>query len=100
MQINKKFLNFILGVAICKNCYEIKKDMFIEFIKNYGQDGEKFFSKNIDRFDLIGANIAILHNNGIKENKIFNLHKCSYCNNDFFSYRRGDEKERILNIIT
>ncbi len=99
LQIHKKELNFILGVCICKNCYEIKKDMFNKFIKIFGEKGRKFFSKNIDRFDLKGANIHILLENGIEAEQIFNLHKCSYCNNEFFSYRKGDLKSRTFNII-
>jgi YfiH family protein len=99
LQINEKSLNFILGVSICKNCYKIRKDMYNEFIKFFGQEGKKFFSENADRFDLKSANIYLLKKNGISNNQIFNLHKCSHCNNEFFSYRKGDLTQRTFNII-
>jgi copper oxidase (laccase) domain-containing protein len=73
--------------------------MYNEFIKFFGQEGKKFFSENADRFDLKSANIYLLKKNGISNNQIFNLHKCSHCNNEFFSYRKGDLTQRTFNII-
>ncbi len=98
LHINIKHLNFILGVAICKRCYNVKEDMYNEFIKLYGANGDKFFYNG--KFDLKGANLDILRELEVKESQIFNLNKCSNCNNDeFFSYRKENTEKRTLNII-
>ena len=98
LKIKLECLNFILGVSICEKCYNIKNDMFNEFIAHYGSSGKKFFSNN--KFNLKEANISILTQLGINKNKIFNLNKCSSCNNnDFFSFRKEATDRRTLNII-
>ena len=98
LHINLKHLNFILGVAICKKCYNIKEDMYNEFIKLYGKSGNKFFYDG--KFDIKGANLNILKDLGVEESQILNLNKCSSCNNnEFFSYRKENTGKRTLNII-
>jgi YfiH family protein len=98
LHYEKKHLNFIMGPAICEKCYEVKKDMVNAFLKEFGEQGKKFFKNS--RFNLKKANLELLLNCGIEKNQIFNLNKCTVCNNrDYFSYRLEKTDKRIINSI-
>ncbi len=96
-------LFFVFGPCICGECYEVEEDMKQEFLKNFDEKGKNFFKKISDKkylFDLIKANFYILETLGVSQNKIFNLNKCTICNNDeFYSFRKENTNKRILNII-
>jgi len=87
----------ILGVGICRNCYEVGEDVYKLFPKEYKRcfyelDGGKFL------FDLKKANRIQLKAAGVLEIEDLNL--CSVCNNDrFFSYRREKTDKRTLSAI-
>jgi len=98
LHYDKKQLNFIMGVAICNKCYEVKEDMTDAFLSEYGESGIKYFKHG--KFDLKQANIDILIGKGIEKIKIFNLNKCTVCNNrDYFSFRAEKTDKRIYNVI-
>ncbi len=98
LKIDKNNLNFVFGPCICHKCYEIKDDMKNAFISEYGIQGEIFFENN--KFDLRGANINILKEYQIDNEKILKINKCTVCNNDeFFSFRKEKIDKRISNVI-
>ncbi len=98
LKLEKNNLNFVFGPCICKKCYEIKDDMKNAFINEYGNEGENFF--NNSKFDLKGANLDILKKFEINCNKIFDINKCTICNNtEFFSFRKETTNMRISNVI-
>ncbi len=89
-----KIKKAILGVCICKNCYEVGDDVFSQFPRGYwscfkSKGGGKFL------FDLKKANIIQLRACGVSE--IEEMEGCTYCNNDlYFSYRKEKTQKRNL----
>ncbi|GEM_PF-5755142 len=91
-------LNFIFGVSICHKCYQVGEDMKAQFIKDFGEEGSDLFVR--DRFYLKRANIRILKKLGVKSSKIYNINRCSVCDNDsFHSFRKEQTDKRTFNII-
>jgi len=71
---------FWFGPAICKNCYEIDK------------------AKKI-HYDLIETNLGQIEKN-VSESCVYFSDICTSCQSDkFFSYRKGDQNERILSLV-
>lgn len=92
-----------IGPSICKNCYEIKDDLYNEFI-NKNLDYKNFFteisSKNSSfLFDIKGLIKNELSISGFKKNNIYDINICNYENNKFFSFRRNTTDSRFVSFI-
>ncbi len=87
----------IIGVGVCKKCYEVKRDLWELFKERYSS----FFERvSEDRFllDLKGINRLQLSSAGVEEIEDLNL--CSMCNNDlYYSYRKEKTEKRTLSAI-
>ena len=92
----------VIGPSICRDCYEVSKDVVDEFHKAY--DGKFDVSKIYDiksedkrQLDLWEANKHILLLSGIKEENIIVSGVCTSCNDDLlFSHRKTDGKRGNL----
>jgi len=88
----------ILGVCICKNCYEVGKDVFQQFGKKYEDCFTRIGKTDKFLFDLKKANEKQLKAAGIKD--IESIPLCTVCNNErFFSYRKEKTSKRNLSAI-
>jgi copper oxidase (laccase) domain-containing protein len=87
----------ILGVGICKACYEVGKDVKVKFPKEYercfipaGEGKFLFDLKEANRIQLKAAGVEVIADMGL----------CSVCNNDrFYSYRKEKTDKRTLSAI-
>ncbi len=86
-----------IGPSIRNCCYEVQDD-FIENLKKMNKFDEKFiFNKNEKKFfDLQYFIESVLKKYGIKN--IYDISLCTKCDENLFSYRKGDFNERILTI--
>ncbi|MEO2068147.1 MAG: peptidoglycan editing factor PgeF [Desulfurobacteriaceae bacterium] len=87
----------ILGISICRNCYEVGEDVYTLFPKEYrGCFSKKGSDKYL--FDLKKANLFQLKSLGVENVEI--IKGCTVCDNHlFFSYRKERTKKRILSAI-
>lgn len=89
-KFNSKIENLItiFGPGICKNCYEVKEDMFEYFPREffYFKDGKIYL-------DLLGYNKKELNNLGISQ--IIDPPACTYEDSLLYSYRRDKTDKRI-----
>ncbi|HEY4695866.1 MAG TPA: peptidoglycan editing factor PgeF [Candidatus Hydromicrobium sp.] len=77
------------GPSIRKCCYKIDNQVLKKFTDKFGY-GNFFIKKNNDIFlDLININYMQLKKSGISEENISDCGECTYCDQDFFSYRRN-----------
>ena len=81
------------GIRSC--CYEVG----VEFKKYFS--AQSIVEKESRLFlDLAAENVRRLIAAGVKRINIFDAKICTACeNNEFFSYRRGDGKNRMLTIV-
>lgn len=97
-----------IGPHICKDCYEVREDVFGEFSQSFdAQDLEKIFiPKNQEKY-LLNLELAVkitLMKNGVPEKNIFSTGVCTLHSKldgyNFCSYRRTKAKtERMLTAI-
>lgn len=93
-----------LGPAIRGCCYEVK----IDFINNLKINPQFYYQKNnkifLDLISIVKSHIqeSIKHLNNLKkiELKIIDTNECTYCSTKYFSYRKGDDKQRNITILT
>lgn len=80
-----------IGPSIRSCCYEVGR----EFIEKFGIEN-RFFNEIDGRYFLSLQDIAKdkLEKLGIKD--IYDIEQCTYCNENYFSYRKGDFDDRIL----
>jgi YfiH family protein len=85
-----------IGPSIGSCCYEIDEKVF-------HPEWEPFsISRGTGKWvvDLAQINISQMKKEGIKEEQIFWINLCTYCNNDlFFSYRREGRTGRQLSFV-
>ena len=92
----------VVGPSICRECYEVSKDVVDEFHKVY--DGKFDVTKIYDitndekrQLDLWEANKQILMLAGIKEENIIISSVCTSCNDDLlYSHRKTGGKRGNL----
>ncbi len=90
---NPKDILAFIGPSICKNCYEVGKDVAEEFEKAYtGEECETVLTPKTDGkylLDLHAANRFNLINSGLLPENIFVTDICTSCNSDvLFSHRK------------
>ncbi|MBL7918317.1 MAG: peptidoglycan editing factor PgeF [Bacteroidia bacterium] len=79
----KNHIQVAIGQGICKNNFEVGNEVIAQF-KNAGFPSNLLENKHID---LAACNEYVLVKNGIKENQIWKINRCTF-EKDFFSYRR------------
>ena len=90
-----------IGPSICKDCYEVSKDVAEEFFEAYSREDCQRFVRD-DRngkfhVDLWEANRTTLKNAGVKEENIFVGNLCTCCNPNFlFSHRASKGLRGVL----
>ena len=88
-----------IGPSICRECYEVSKDVADEFIKEFGKKADKFLYPKADKYmlDLWGANLEVLIDAGVKKENIAITDICTCCNNEvLFSHRATKGKRGNL----
>lgn len=100
-----------IGPSICKNCYEVSKDVADEFIKAFGPEHEEellrpslFNPDDKDKYmlDLWAACKLVFMEAGVPEEHIEVTDYCTRCNPDlFFSHRvMGAERGGLAALIS
>ncbi len=82
-------LSIYFGPCIRKCCYRIETGMLDKFIVKYGNWDFYHLQKEEIFLDLVKLNKAQLKDSGVSEEKIFDCNECTFCNSDFFSYRKN-----------
>lgn len=87
-----------IGPSICKDCYEVSRDLKESFLENFDKDivEELFYDKGNDKYllDLWKANEYILMQAGIPKENIENRRICTCCNKDILFSHRGLDGKR------
>lgn len=101
----KEDLLIHFGPAICGNCYEVDKDLILEFNKilNDTEINEVFkYDSKIKKYhlDVTQSIYLTLLKYGINKNQISKTDICTYHDNIFASWRRdGDKTKQMLTCI-
>jgi hypothetical protein len=74
-------------------CYEVKED----FVKNLNEE-KKFYLKYVNSKIYFSMEDIIKDKLKNKVKTIYDSKRCTICDNNLFSYRKGDLKERMLTI--
>ena len=94
---SKEDICVIIGVSIKKCCYEVSKELYMDFVNEFPfiDDGICCEIKNGKYYlDLPLINKKILLDFGIKEENIFIADLCTCCNKDHLFSHRGQGKGR------
>lgn len=94
---NSKVEDILVGIgpSIGKCCYEVNKDVFDKFDKNFNDLSNIIIEKENGKWDLDlwKANESVIKESGVPLENISVSELCTSCNNDmFFSYRKEDGK--------
>ena len=92
--------NILVGVgpAIKSCCYSVSQERAVQFRKTYGDDGVMIKSGNY-YIDLQTILYGQLISGGIKDAQIDIIAECTYCNDQYYSYRRGDKNKRMVSYL-
>lgn len=98
---NPKDVTAAIGPSICRDCYEVSRDVIERFQKNFSEElwPELFYEKENGKYqlDLWKANEYVLREAGILEGQIAVTNLCTHCNPDIlFSHRAAGEKRGNL----
>ncbi len=92
--VNPQNLVCTIGPAICKNCYEVSKDLFEDF-QNKFCPSEYLIEKDGKYYiDLLGLNYSILVGCGVKKENITISDICTCENTDILYSHRGQGPKR------
>lgn len=85
-------IEVFLGPHIETKCYQVGTDVYKRFNNQFGAND--FFREQDDRLylDLAAVNVDILMRAGIVKSKIKVSDYCTFCHNQFYSYRRDSGK--------
>ncbi|RUM48347.1 MAG: hypothetical protein DSY47_05655 [Hydrogenothermus sp.] len=82
-----------IAPSIRKCCYEIGED----FYENLKKDYENYFYKKSGKL-YFSLQEAVIDKLKQYTGEILENHRCTYCDNKLYSYRKGNKTERILTI--
>ena len=89
-----------IGPSICKDCYEVSRDVADAFAKTFGEHKEQILSDNGNgkfQLDLWEANYQVLLDAGIQKRHITKSNICTCCNSNLlFSHRASHGKRGNL----
>lgn len=91
----------VVGPSICQDCYEVSKDVIMEFSKSYGADNTRLICYEKDngkyQLDLWKANRISLEEAGVPKENICVTNICTCCNSQLlFSHRASKGKRGNL----
>jgi len=87
-----------IGPAICKDCYEVSKDLYIKFKDKFGFDNCIYAKEDKYYLDLMNINKNILLNMGVTRIAVSDL--CTSCNkDDLYSHRGLGPKRGLMSSI-
>lgn len=94
----------VIGPSICQDCYEVSKDVAVEFENNFSKEQyEEMIIEKINgkyQLDLWKANEFILLDAGIKKEHLAVTDLCTCCNPEFlFSHRASHGRRGNLSVI-
>ena len=94
----------VIGPSICQDCYEVSKDVAVEFENNFSKKQyEEMIIEKINgkyQLDLWKANEFILLDAGIKKEHLAVTDLCTSCNPEFlFSHRASHGRRGNLSVI-
>lgn len=89
-----------IGPSICKDCYEVSKDVRDEFVKEFSEYENEILTDGIENhyyLDLWKANEIVMLEEGVSPENIFVSKVCTSCNSDIlFSHRKTNGKRGNL----
>lgn len=77
----------LIGPGICKNCYEVSEDLYLQFLNKFGYKDAIIEENNRFYLDLPLINKHILENEGLENITISDL--CTCCNKEYLYSHRG-----------
>jgi len=95
-EISDQEITATIGPAICGKCYEVSQDIFDEVVKNHPATASQTHS-GTPALDLVAGLISDLHDLGIE--KITNQTRCTFEDEDLFSYRRSAVTGRQAGLV-
>ena len=84
-EISDREISATIGPAICGTCYEVSKEIFAEVTSSHPESASKTVA-GTPALNLVKALVSDLGKLGIE--KIDNQTRCTYENQDLYSYRR------------
>lgn len=95
---NSKDIVAVIGPSICKDCYEVSKDVAEAFYKVFKKEQVRDILEETKegkyQLDLWKANYHILLSAGVKEDNIHISGVCTSCNWDLFYSHRASKGQR------
>jgi YfiH family protein len=91
---NPKDVISTIGPCICRECYEVSKDLYDEFLVKFGKSEALIERYSSYYIDLSLINKKILIDCGVNENNIFVSDVCTCCNTDLLYSHRGQGPKR------
>jgi len=95
-EISDQEITATIGPAICGKCYEVSRDIFDEVVKSHPATASQT-SSGTTALDLVAGLIADLHDLGIE--KITNQTRCTFEDENLFSYRRSAVTGRQAGLV-
>ncbi len=87
-------LQIAIGPSICRECFEVDREVYELFLEKFPWCGAYTAYKNGKyRVDLQGIIKKVLADNGVPEQNIIVSGVCTKCNRDIFFSFRGDERK-------
>jgi hypothetical protein len=86
-------LNAFIGPGIRSCCYRVGPEMLRHFRGAMRRRRGNWY------VDLVAVAARQLERAGVTRERIFDTQRCSCCDTDFFSYRRGDRQARMLSLV-
>ena len=88
-----------IGPCICKDCYEVSENLYLDFKKKFGYEDSIIKENNKFYIDLGGINKKILIDAGVKAENISVCDLCTCCNKDDLFSHRGQAGRRGLQAV-
>jgi YfiH family protein len=95
-EISDQEITATIGPAICGKCYEVSRDIFDEVVKSHPATASQTHS-GTPALDLVAGLISDLHDLGIE--KITNQTRCTFEDENLFSYRRSAVTGRQAGLV-
>lgn len=83
-----------IGPCICRNCYEVSRDLYEDFLEKFGKSDALVKNDGQYYIDLPRLNKQILVAEGVAEDRIIVSDICTCCNTEFMFSHRGQGPQR------
>jgi len=98
---NPKDIIVCIGPGIETKCYEVGKELIDKFEETFPNFKNMFIKKKGNYYlDLKSVAIQSLQSAGVQLKHIENSNVCTKCDQNYYSYRRGDINNRFSSIIS